>query len=192
MSLWIARLRGASLKEGGISLGFSSLVHVWCDMSPQCHVLYEHAQGSCCAPPTGHSRRWFMLHVRVRSMHAALVMRTCEPCGAGKGTHRLRPAPSRNRNPPGRRTRGCHACTSGETPQPCRHGESDHPKKRGPARRMPTIVILGVKYPWVPACFANMRVSPLLEVEVGVGQAWREIPSLPSFGSFPSGSNHGG
>ena len=57
---------------------------------------------------------------------------------------------------------------------------------------MQNFVILGVEDPWVPTYFASMWVSPSLEVEVGTGQAWREIPSLPSFGSFPSGPNYGG
>ena len=56
---------------------------------------------------------------------------------------------------------------------------------------MPTFVILGVKDPWVPTYFASMWVSPSLEAEVGTGQAWREIPSLPSLTSFVSGPTTG-
>ena len=41
---------------------------------------------------------------------------------------------------------------------------------------MPNFVILGVKDPWVPTYFASMWVSPSLEAEVGMGQAWGRPP----------------
>ena len=41
---------------------------------------------------------------------------------------------------------------------------------------MPKTVILGAESPGVPTYFASMWVSPSLEAEVGMGQAWGRSP----------------